>query len=188
MTQGPFYLEQWLPIAPVVGEQMSSSVGVLEQWLPDGWAVGAPQSTTPVLVITEYVIPGLPTGGGTTLPTRTTVTVDAELAPDASEDLDVPLAAGYRLYRVSLSHAARLRLYASAAGRTLDAERAIGEPLAGDHGLVLEYVSTPELLEATLSPLVDGYCVTGTAGKAVLTNLTEAAATVTATLTYVRTE
>ncbi len=111
----------------------------------------------------------------------------AGLGTDRTATFDVPLAAGYRLLSITVSGPARVRLYVSAAHRAADEGRPVGVDPVGDHGLVLEFVSTAGLLSASLSPVVDGYCPTGTAAKAAVTNLSSPAPII-LDLEWIRTE
>lgn len=121
---------------------------------------------------------------------QTVQIVTASLAQDAGAVGVVDLAPGWRLYKVELDRPARIRLYASVAQRTADLSRPIGtDPdLESDHGLFFEFASADTLLSAQLSPQVLGYCPTGTQVPWAITNLDTDTGTVTATLTYVRTE
>lgn len=116
--------------------------------------------------------------------------VTANLLNNSTENGSVTMAPGWRLYRAQFSHAARLRLYSSTAARLADSGRVAGtDPdTATDHGLFFEFVSDPGLLDAVLSPMVDGYCPSGVTVPYALTNLSGGIQAVTVTLTYVRTE
>lgn len=120
--------------------------------------------------------------------TRASVTyTTAILITGAREVGLIPLAAGYRLYTVTTTRAARVRLYENVTKRDADLTRAAGDPVPANSGLMFDYVTTTGALSATLSPLVDGYVHTGTdAALAVDNNGTDG--TVGVTLTYVRTE
>ena len=122
--------------------------------------------------------------------TRTTTFVtSASIANNAHWQGEIPLPPGYRLYRVQTDRAARVRLYTNGTAQGLDAARTVATPVSGDHGLVLEYVTTVTTLSADLSPMVDGYDQDSDGEVPVtLTNLSGSTATVTLTLTYVRTE
>lgn len=108
----------------------------------------------------------------------------------ASENITVAgLGPAARLLSVSTDVPARLRVYASAADRTADANRPLGTDPTGDHGLMLEYVTAPSQLSGRLSPLVDWWNSAGGSDLYMaVTNLDDSAAAVTATITYLRTE
>lgn len=129
----------------------------------------------------------LPPGG-----LRETVAVTtASLAAGAEATGTIALASGYRLLRVQTSAPARVRLYGSAAKGVADAAREIGTDPTGDHGLMLEYITTSTTLAATLSPTVDGYSMEATPSKNIpfaIENMSGAAAAITLTLTWQRTE
>lgn len=96
-------------------------------------------------------------GGGGGLPARASASyATAALANSASETGAIALAKSYRLLSIATDRPCRVRVYATVAQRTADAARAIGTGPAGNHGLMLEYVSTAAVLTAALSPAVDG--------------------------------
>lgn len=76
-----------------------------------------------------------------------------------SGTMDVAL--GYRLLHIETNRPARVRLYVDTDYRDADAARILGAPPSGDHGCILEYVTTAGLLAAYLSPIVDGATFTG---------------------------
>ena len=122
--------------------------------------------------------------------TRATLsTTTASLANLATENGTLAFAAGYRLLKVDVDKACRVRVYNSSAQRTADASRAIGQnvDIATDHGLVLEYVATA-LIDAELSPTVDGYCPSGTDAYYAIENRSGSTGTVTVIFTWIRTE
>lgn len=103
----------------------------------------------------------------------------------------IALAQGYRLYRIQTDRPARVRLYATPAHRDSDAPRVVDTDPIGDHGLMLEYVTTPLVLSAVLAPFVDGANLEATPSPAIpyhITNTSGATGSVTATFTYIRTE
>lgn len=121
---------------------------------------------------------------------RTTITqTSPSLAANAVWQGSIGLPPGYRLYKVQTDRAARVRIYTTATAQAADVNRTVGTSPTGDHGLVLEYVTTSSVLSADLSPLVDGYDPDEDyVVPLTLTNLSGATSTVTLTLTYVRTE
>lgn len=82
----------------------------------------------------------------------------------------------------------RVRLYASAAHRSADASRAVGTDPTGDHGLLLEFVSTAGLTSAWLSPVPVGYLTSGSTAPIRIDNVGASAATATITLTWMELE
>lgn len=111
------------------------------------------------------------------------------LADTASSSSTVAIAAGYRLLTISTDKAARVRLYTSASKRDADASRPIGTDPTGDHGLVLEFVTTSSLLSADLSPAVDGFTSDASVNVPyTVTNMSGSTGTVQTTLGYLRTE
>lgn len=130
--------------------------------------------------------------GGGGLPLRATATMTtASLAAGASEQGTIELAPGYRLLHITTSASARVRLYTTAAKRSADLARPSGTDPTGDHGVVFDFTSTPELLAADLSPLVDGFD-----GKVApdgqipisVTNVGAGAASIEVEMLYIRTE
>ena len=98
---------------------------------------------------------------------------------------------GYRVIALKTDRPARIRIYATAAQQTADAARPVGTDPTGNHGLLLEYVTTSGMLEAVLSPMVDGASMEVTPSNNIpvtVTNLSGSAATVQVDLTYMRTE
>lgn len=103
----------------------------------------------------------------------------------------IALATGYRLVKVQTNVPARVRLYGSVAQATADKSRALGTDPYGDHGLMLEYVTTSDALSATLSPTVDGYSTEAAPTKNIpyaLQNMSGVSSALTLTLTWQRTE
>lgn len=129
-------------------------------------------------------------GGG--LQSRATVTyTTASLATNATETGTVTMAIGYRLLHIATDKAARVQIYSTTAARTADASRPIGTDPTGNHGLMLEYVTTASVLAADLSPFVDAASMEGTPSTSIpirVTNLSVSTGTVATTLTWIRTE
>lgn len=71
------------------------------------------------------------------------------------------LGKAYRLDKLVVDRPCRLRLYASAAYRSADADRPRDEDPVGDHGCILELFATPDLLTMMLLPMPHGYVPTG---------------------------
>lgn len=131
-------------------------------------------------------------GGGSGGEPRTIVTKStAALADLASENGAIAMATGYRISKLETDVPARVRLYSTATKRNADAARAIGDDPVGDHGLVLEYITSDTLLSAALSPMVDGYSLEVTPDENIpyrITNLSGGTTPVTVTLTWQKTE
>jgi hypothetical protein len=137
---------------------------------------------------TIYIV----TAGGAGLQVRDTASyATASLAAAATENGTVTLAAGYRLYAVACNVPARVRVYTTAAKLAADASRPIGTDPTGDHGLMVEFVSTSGLLTADLSPVVDGFDGKATPDGLIpisVTNTGVGATAITVTFDYIRTE
>lgn len=122
---------------------------------------------------------------------ETAIYTTESLTDDAEETGTVTLAKGYRLLRIATDVPARLRVYTTAAKRTADATREIGTDPEGDHGVVLDLVTTADLLAADLSPTVDGWnneTAPSTSIPIAVQNLSGATDTVSVTFTFIRTE
>jgi hypothetical protein len=128
--------------------------------------------------------------GSLPLPSRTTSThTSASLATGASEAYTIAVAAGMRAIRVSSTRPAWLRVYASSAYRTSDAARLITADPTGDHGVLLEVVTTAAISSLLLSPASDMHSSDGSANLyASVVNQDVSTGTVGITLTYLRTE
>jgi hypothetical protein len=133
--------------------------------------------------------------GASGLQTRTTIVkTSSSLASGASQQTTLALPAAFRLYSIQTDHPARVRVYQTSAQQTADLSRARGTDPDNNAGVTLDYVTTSTLgtsAPADLSPLVDGVDLSTTPSGAVpitFTNLDTVTRTITATLTYIRTE
>lgn len=95
-----------------------------------------------------------------------------------------------RFWKIATNRPARVRLYPTAAMRDADLPRAIGHRPRGNHGRLLEVVTTSDLLEVNLSPTVDVTSVEAFNGDffASITNLDTLERAVVVTYSYFRTE
>jgi hypothetical protein len=101
------------------------------------------------------------------------------------------LAVSYTLLRLTMSVPARLRIYTTSTKRDADLARAVGVEPAGDHGLLLEYITTASVLDADLSPTVTGFdndAIPDGQIAFTITNLDVAARTIGIQLTWLRQE
>lgn len=71
------------------------------------------------------------------------------------------LGKAYRLDKIVINKACRLRLYASPEQRAADGDRNRDEDPQGDHGCIAEIITTPELLSLGLIPAPHGYVPSG---------------------------
>lgn len=127
----------------------------------------------------------LPSGG--TSSTREDVVFSASsLSNNTTTSNTVNIAPRYQLLRITTNHACRVRLYTSTAKRDADLTRPIGTDPEANHGLMFEFISTTELLNADLSPVVDGFADTAAIPYSI-TNLSGATQTMTVTLNHVKT-
>lgn len=121
-----------------------------------------------------------------------------ELNPDpgtvgagASVTGAVELYASVRLWKIKTSRPARVRMYPTADQRDADLPRGVGiKPPAGNHGRLLEVVTTAAFLELFLSPVVDMSSVANTDANFyyAIQNLDAVQGPVIVTFSYFRTE
>lgn len=112
------------------------------------------------------------------------------LPPGYTEPSVLTLFASLRIFKIKTDRPARVRVYPTAAMRDADSARSIGTKPVGNHGRLLEVVTTANLLELVLSPSVD---ITSAAlydkdFYVSVTNLDSAPAAVVVTYYYIRTE
>jgi hypothetical protein len=95
-----------------------------------------------------------------------------------------------RLYKIATNRPARVRLYPTPEQRQLDIGRSIGVKPQGNHGRLLEVVTTSTLLELILSPAVDMTSVDpfNSDFYSTVTNMDSAEGAVAVTYYYFRTE
>ena len=126
-------------------------------------------------------------GGGWARQTKTLVT--GPLASGATATGTVELAGSYRVLRVTTDVPARVRLYTNAAKRDQDLARPVGVKPSGDHGRMLEVVTTTALPALDLSPTLDGFVEDGTQEVPFsVTSTSPSGGAVTVTLIWIRTE
>ena len=95
----------------------------------------------------------------------------------------------WRAFKIETSRPARVRMYATIAQRTADVSRAVGTDPTGNHGLLLELVTSTGFLTYVLSPVVDFMSDDGSSDFYVsVTNLDTSVGTVVTTYNYIRTE
>lgn len=127
----------------------------------------------------------LPSGGGSGIRENVTFT-SGSIVANASASGTVSISSRYQLLQITTSHPCRVRLYTSTAKRDADLTRSIGTDPTGNHGLIFEFISTADLLNADLSPVVDGFADTAAIPYSI-TNLSGATQTITVTLNHVKT-
>jgi hypothetical protein len=131
------------------------------------------------------------TGAAGGLTARRTVAFStASIATSVLENADVTINLAAQCYRVATNRAARVRAYGTAAHRTADTARAIGTDPTGDHGLLMEVVTTAAILALNLPPvdLVNVDATPSTTIYFAVTNLDVSTGVVTTTLTLRQTE
>jgi hypothetical protein len=124
-------------------------------------------------------------GGGSGI--REDVTfISGSIVANASVSGTVSISPRYQLLQITTNYPCRVRLYTSTAKRDADLTRTVGIDPEGNHGLMLEFISSTELLSADLSPLVDGFADTSAIAYSI-TNLSGATQTINVTLNHVKT-
>lgn len=89
--------------------------------------------------------------------TRTVSTVvTSQLVSNSEWTGVVRLGRSFRIIEIKTDKPCRVRLYATQAHQLADVSRPLGVDPSGDHGLIMEYVSTPGSLGAAISPVVQG--------------------------------
>ena len=162
-------------------------VGTEAEWLES--LVGADGAQGPQGETGPQGPPGIDGADGGLVARTTTSHTTASLPSNNTENVSLTLKPGYRLLCIETDRAARVRAYDSTASRTADASRPVGTDPTGQHGVIVDVVTTAEALKWWLNPVVDGY--TTDAGDTVplsVTNLSGSTGTVTVTLTWVRSE
>lgn len=81
--------------------------------------------------------------------------VTGQLLVNYTEARVVTLYPSVRLYKIATNRPARVRMYPTELMRAIDEPRSLGTAPRGNHGRLLEVVTTPDLLELILSPAVD---------------------------------
>lgn len=112
------------------------------------------------------------------------------IANNIRENVDVAASKGYVLYKIETSHASWVTLYVSSAARTADATRPQGVDPAPGTGVIAEVITTGTQT-VIVSPGVYGFNDDPSPNSALpiaVKNLSGSTATVTVTLTLLRTE
>ena len=112
------------------------------------------------------------------------------LIPNEIETDSLEMYPSVRLYKIATNRPARVRLYPTPEQRQLDIGRSIGVKPTGNHGRLLEVVTTSTLLELTLSPAVDMTSVDAFNSMfySTVTNMDSVGGAVEVTYYYFRTE
>lgn len=138
------------------GADYSAEAPALTSRIVD-WLLLAPEVVAPVVVAgLGQVWPPVSGGSSGQKIRKVAAYVSAALAPGGVQLDTLSLAKSYRLFSISTNAPARVRLYATVAKRDSDEFRSASAAPTGDHGLMLEFVTTPSMLRSGLSPLVDG--------------------------------
>ena len=130
-------------------------------------------------------------GGGGGLPLRQSVTyTTASLTTGAREVGTVTLGSAWRLFSVSTSRAARVRLYDTVTHRDADVNRSrtTSPDIATNHGVLLDMALPAAALALGCSPVVDGIVVGGGSAAPITIDNLGAAGTVAVTFTFVKAE
>lgn len=100
---------------------------------------------------------GVPQPAGGAGAARSSVSyTTASLAPGAAEQGSFTVPPSFTLHHLATDYPARVRVYLSAAYQTADLARLVTFDPTGDHGCILEVVTTAGLLDLALSPEAAG--------------------------------
>lgn len=109
------------------------------------------------------------------------------LAPKGHEFATLGLATPFRVLRVTTDYPARVRLYVSTAQRDADVDRALDADPTGNHGQLLEVVTTTSMLSVDVTPAAECYVDNGSANVPItVENLDTVNRAVTATISYMK--
>ena len=97
----------------------------------------------------------IPLNGSSSLRQSVTYTTGS-LAINGESQGTVTIAPSFRLLKITMNVAARVRLYDRTSKQTTDATRPIGNVPTGDHGVICDFVCTPTLLSVNTSPPILG--------------------------------
>lgn len=128
-----------------------------------------------------------PGGSGSALARDTSSVSVASLAAGSGADASIVIGNQFSVLKIDFGGTAnvRFRLYASSAHRSADTSRPVGTDPTGDHGCLLEFVSTSGLTSAWLSPVPVGYLTSsGSSVPARIDNMSLSPVTLTVTLTW----
>jgi hypothetical protein len=99
----------------------------------------------------------------------------------------LPLGKTCTVIRIATDYPAWVRIYSTEAHQTADQGRAIAEDAEGEHGMLLEVLTTPTNLTLDLAPAAQCYSLESTPGtdlKVTVTNKDTVARAITVTVTY----
>lgn len=116
---------------------------------------------------------------------QTAAITSSSLANLATQKTTVTIDQAYRVLKVQTDRAARVRLYTTTTARDADESRAAGTDPADNAGVLMDVVTTGDMLTISLSPVVDGWLASGTSVPISITNRSGSTSTVVVTLTYV---
>lgn len=120
---------------------------------------------------------------------ETELVTTTSLSHNGSDNVTLTLTPGYRLLKIETDFPARIQVYDSYEKQLLDHSRLIGQDPKGNHGVILDFVTTQDDLTWWLNPVVDGYVVDNTNNVPVtITNLSGSSNFITLSLTWIRSE
>lgn len=156
-----------------------------------GGSATAANNMQPFIVVPFLIRTGASGEIGSDGSARTASTpVDVTVPANSRTNVDLPLSKSYRILSLTVNHACRVRLYATAANRTADAARPIGTDPTDGTGVMLDFNATAAGT-FNLSPLVDGAnmeTVPTSTISALVDNLTSGSLTVNVSFVYQVTE
>lgn len=120
---------------------------------------------------------------------RKSVYTTRELTVSQTEVGVIPLSLGYRILHIATTAPSRTRLYDTAADRDFDLVRPVSIIPAPSVGIVMDFLTVPQMLAAPLSPVPEGVNLESTPSALIPISVTSVnGGTITVTLTWVRTE
>jgi hypothetical protein len=147
-------------------------------------------ATATVLISSNIVDKRMIATGASTLRQTATHTT-ASLLPFGEEQSTIVLSNSYRILTVTVTAAARVRLYDRTAKQGPDAVRSIGAQPQGDHGLMYEFVGTSTLLSMDATPPPVGFSNNAIPSSTIpltVDNLSTTTQAITVTLTFMAME
>lgn len=122
--------------------------------VPEAPTAASGDNTTQIAT-TAFVQDAVASAGGAALGRNSVSITTTSLAPGATDNSHTaPIGKSGVIIRVETDRPARVRLYATAAALTADTARPAGTDPTGEHGVLLDLVTTATTLDFVLSPKV----------------------------------
>ena len=120
--------------------------------------------------------------GGAAITTSSTSFTSTSIASSSVLSTTIPIGKTFIMSRLTTNIPARIRMYVSTATRDADVNRAVGTTPTGNHGLILEMITTTGILDYYISPAVVAY-VSSSSVPINITNLSASSGSVIINLT-----